>query len=93
MMCSFECTFCKGCAEGRAEGPLPELRRRAGAPPDPAGRQAREVSCLDRAQGEGRRLCGRRLVRAGMPLRRITRREHADDARRRENIRTCRGGA
>src|SRR5258708_28609927 len=34
------------------QGPLPELRRRAGAPPDPPRRQAREVSGVDRAKGE-----------------------------------------
>jgi uncharacterized protein len=41
MMCSFECTFCKSCAEGVLKGRCPncggELVRR-----------------LDRAQGEGR---------------------------------------
>src|SRR5437764_15028568 len=35
-----------------AEGPLPELRRRVAAPPEPAGRQACEISGVDGAQGE-----------------------------------------
>jgi hypothetical protein len=54
MMCSFECTFCKSCAEGVLEGRCPncggERVRR------PAGRQAGEIPGLDRAQGESRRL-------------------------------------
>ena len=53
MMCSFECTFCKACAEGVLKGRCPncggELVRRPVRP----GRQAREIPRLDRAQGEG----------------------------------------
>ena len=58
MMCSFECTFCKELRRGCAEGALPELRRRTGAPPDPSCGQAREVSGVDGAKGQAAGLRG-----------------------------------
>ena len=56
MICSFECTFCQSCAQGVLKVRCPncggELVRR----PIRAGREARQVSGLDRTQGERRRL-------------------------------------
>ena len=58
MMCSFECTFCKACAEGVLKGRCPncggELVRR---PIRPADKLAK-VSGLDRTQGEAAGLRG-----------------------------------
>ena len=40
-ICTFECTFCADCAANRlARRPLPQLRRRAGAPSGAAGGDA-----------------------------------------------------
>ena len=86
MICSFECTFCKSLRRGRAEGALSELRRRTGAAARSSRRQAGEVSGIDRAEGEGRRVCGGLKTGARMPLRPITGGENANDARRRENV-------
>src|SRR5688572_3516323 len=36
----------------RAQGPLPELRRRAGGAPAPAGRQARQIPGFDGARSQ-----------------------------------------
>src|SRR6266536_1483015 len=40
------------------EGPLPELRRRAGAPPDPSRGQTGEISGFHGTQGEAARVRG-----------------------------------
>jgi hypothetical protein len=49
MICSFECTFCRACAEGRLGGRCPncggELVRR---PPRPADRLARYPASTER---------------------------------------------
>ena len=52
MMCSFECTFCKACAEGVLKGRCPNCGGELVRPPDPSRRQAGEISGIDRAQGE-----------------------------------------
>src|SRR4030095_10644729 len=81
MMCSFECTFCKSCAEGVLKGQCPncggELVRRAGRRPRAPRRQPRQVPGLARAQGEAAGMRGG-LARTRVPLRPIARREHAD---------------
>ena len=60
LICTFECTFCADCAANRLAGrPLPQLRRRAGAPARAAGRHAGEVPGLHRARAQAARGCGK----------------------------------
>ena len=56
MICTFECTFCADCAEQCACRRLPELRRQFFAAPDPPGGEARQISAIDQARAQGRRL-------------------------------------
>ena len=71
MMCTFECTFCKDCAERPLKGSCPncggEFVRRPIRPAD----NAFEVSGLDRTQIQAAGLRGGLTSRAWMPLRPI----------------------
>ena len=64
MICSFECTFCRACAETAPRGALPELRRRARAAAGPPRRPARALSGVDRARVQARRLPSRGVAGA-----------------------------
>ena len=50
-ICSFECTFCRACAE--SELALPQLRRRTGEASDPSGRKARTLSRFRQTCAQG----------------------------------------
>jgi len=60
MICSFECTFCRACAEGVMAGPLPQLRRRLHGAPDPPGGAFGQQPTVHKAHPQTRRL--RRLI-------------------------------
>ena len=57
LICTFECTFCADCANGRLGGAVPELRRRPGEAADPAGAHAGQASGLDQTGEQGPRAC------------------------------------
>jgi uncharacterized protein len=57
VMCSFECTFCRGLRGDDAGWALPELWRRIGGSSHTPGREAGALSCIHRARGQIGRLC------------------------------------
>ena len=49
MICTFECTFCRGCVEQETRRALPELRRQfPGRPIRPAGKLAKYPASTER---------------------------------------------
>jgi hypothetical protein len=56
VMCSFECTFCRDCAETTLGWAVPELWRRIGGSSQTPSREAGAVSCIHRARGQIGRL-------------------------------------
>ena len=51
LICFFECTFCRACAE--SELALPQLRRRTGEASDPSDRKARTLSRFRQTCAQG----------------------------------------
>ena len=56
LICSFECTFCRSCADGMLQGRCSKLRGRIAAAADPAGGEACKISGVARARLQTRRL-------------------------------------
>jgi len=71
MICSFECTFCRGCAIGVLQGVCPNCGGRTGQTPDPAAGQARQDPASSERVLETRRLPARSLASALGYLRRL----------------------
>ncbi len=53
VICTYECTWCRTCAEDVLHGRLPQLRRWPRAAPDPAGGRPAEGPGLDDAGPAG----------------------------------------